>query len=118
MRTHSLFVAGFLAGLLAAATIVPTTAEAQFPVDPRALLGRMTAPLRHMLPYPPSRQRVIHRGPSRDHQQEHDNDGNNHPARHYFPSSPKGCSFPLPGGVSGNIAERPPYVNTQAPSPA
>lgn len=66
MRTHSLFVAGFVAGLLAAATIVPTTAEAQFPVDPRALLGRMTAPLRQMLPRPSYRQRVIHRGPTRD----------------------------------------------------
>lgn len=62
MRTHALF----MAGLLAAATIAPTAVQAQFPVDPRALLGRMTAPLRHMLPYLPSRQRVIHRGPSRD----------------------------------------------------
>jgi len=66
MRTHSLFVAGFLAGLLGAATIAPTAAQAQFPLDPRALLGRMTAPLRQMLPHPSYRQRAIHRGPARD----------------------------------------------------
>lgn len=50
----------FMAGILAAAAVVPSGAQAQFPLDPRALLGRITAPLRHMLPHPHFRQRVIH----------------------------------------------------------
>lgn len=58
MRRHVIL----MAGLLAAATFLPTTAQAQFPLDPRALLNRMTAPLRHMLPHPPVRHRSANRG--------------------------------------------------------
>lgn len=62
MRRHVIL----MAGLFAAATILPTTAQAQFPLDPRALLNRMTAPLRHMLPHPPVRHRAANRGPAQE----------------------------------------------------
>lgn len=51
------------ATLLAAATALPTAADAQFPFDPRALLNRMTAPLRHILPHPSTRHRPANRAP-------------------------------------------------------
>lgn len=50
-----------MVGLLAAGAFAPSAADAQFNLDPRALIGRMTAPLRHMLPHPRARQRVVHR---------------------------------------------------------
>lgn len=53
MRRSAIMVAG----LLAASSLLPTTAQAQFPFDPRALLNRLTAPLRHALPHPPARHR-------------------------------------------------------------
>lgn len=62
MRRHVIL----MAGLLAAATLLPTTAQAQFPLDPRVLLNRMTAPLRHMLPRPPIRHRSTNRGPAQE----------------------------------------------------
>ncbi len=66
MRRHTILRSTvLLSGCLAAvslATALP--AQAQFPLDPRALLGRMTAPLRQMLPHPP-RPRTVSREPSR-----------------------------------------------------
>lgn len=62
MRRHVIL----MMGLLAAATALPTAAQAQFPLDPRALLNRMTAPLRHMLPHPPMRHRSANRGPAQE----------------------------------------------------
>ena len=46
----------FALSLLVAA-VAAGDAQAQFPLDPRALLGRLTAPFRHMLPRPPVRHR-------------------------------------------------------------
>lgn len=55
-----------VAGLFAAATILPTAVQAQFPFDPRALLNRLTAPLRQILPHPPVRSHPASRGPAQE----------------------------------------------------
>jgi len=53
-----------MAGLLTAMSMLPiSSAQAQFPFDPRALLNRLTAPLRHALPHPPTRHRSTNRPP-------------------------------------------------------
>lgn len=57
MRRSAILVVG----LLAAMPMLPTSAQAQFPFDPRALLNRLTAPLRHALPHPPARHRSANR---------------------------------------------------------
>jgi hypothetical protein len=62
MRRHVIL----MTGLLAAATLLPTAAQAQFPFDPRALLNRMTAPLRHILPHPPVRHRSANRSAAQE----------------------------------------------------
>lgn len=57
MRRHVVLVVA----LLVAAAAIPAPAHAQFPLDPRALLGRLTAPLRHVLPHPTYRGRSVRR---------------------------------------------------------
>ncbi|MCK9913412.1 Spy/CpxP family protein refolding chaperone [Microbacteriaceae bacterium K1510] len=47
-------------------SVLPTSAQAQFPFDPRALLNRLTAPLRHALPRPPVRHRSASRPPAQE----------------------------------------------------
>jgi LTXXQ motif family protein len=60
MRRHVLLTVG----LVAAATILPGAAEAQFPFSPRGFLGAVTAPLRGMLDRMP-RSSVHRHRPSR-----------------------------------------------------
>lgn len=62
MRRSAILVAG----LLAATSVLPPSAQAQFPFDPRALLNRLTAPLRHALPHPPARHRGASRPPAQE----------------------------------------------------